>query len=214
MAKIYYSALVNAMGGRLSHSVASSNKGINILKRHNPGVHQPRTEKQQDIRGFFSDLAGEYYSLTNTQKELWDSWCSMYKLPLSGFNAYIKFNQLIQKYLTGNARMTSPPPTPSTPPHVSGFTVVPITGTDFCVQWTAGAYSTVIAIVDYWAMPGRDSRTNPRWTFGSSAASTAAVSAVALNYPTGTIVKFRIRTMDTYGRVSPWSHILQTAAIT
>jgi len=214
MAKIQYSALVNRIQGHVSNSVISQWKGIGVVKRHNTSITQPRTEKQQDVRGFFSDLAGEYYSLTDNQKDLWKSWCSMYKLPLTPLNAYVKFNQLIQKYLPGTARMVGPPPTPNTPAHVSGFTVTPLASADFCVTHTAGLLTTVFAIVDYWAMPGRDNTVSPRWTFGASATASTGAIAVALAYPVGTIVKFRIRTMDAYARVSPWSHILSTATIT
>lgn len=212
MAKIEYSALVNRIRGRVSHSVISFWKGLGVVKRHNFGVHQPRSEKQQDIRGFFNDLAGEYYSLTDVQKELWQAYASMLPKPMTALNAYVGLNMLIQKYLPGSSRITGPPATPDTPGHIRGFTVTPMASADFCVVWTSPTESTIYAIVDYWAMPGRDAVTNPRWTFGASAGADALEVLVATEYPTNTIVKFRIRTMDDYGRVSPWSHILSTAA--
>lgn len=213
MAKIEYSALVNRIKGRVSHSVLSNWKGIGVIKRHNGGVHQPRSEKQQDVRGFFNDLAGEYYSLTDPQKELWQAWCTMYNLPLTALNAYVKFNQLLQKYFPGMARMVGPPPTPATPAHLAALTVSPITGTDFCVEHTAASFSTVIALVDYWPMPGLDNTVSPKWTFGASATADTGEIAVVLDYPVGTLVKFRVRTIDLLGRVSPWSHIMVTATI-
>lgn len=213
MAIIEYSALVNRIRGRVSHSVISFWKGIGIVKRHNSGVHQPRTEKQQQVRGFFNDLAGEYYALSDTLKDLWQAHASMLAKPMTALNAYVGYNQMIQKYLPGTARLTGPPKTPDTPGHIVGFTVYPYENADFCVQWTGPTETTIYAIVDYWAMPGRDSVTNPRWTFGATAGANSILVAVATTYPTDTVVKFRIRTMDASGRVSPWSHTLIATAL-
>ena len=213
MAKIEYSALVNRIRGRVSHSVISFWKGIGIVKRHNSGVHQPRTEAQQQVRGFFSDLAGEFYALSDTLTDLWRAHASMLSKPMTALNAYIGYNMSIQKYLPGTARLTGPPKTPDTPKHIEGFTVYPMSAADFCVQWTAHTLTTIYTIVDLWAMPGRDSVTNPRWTFGSTAGACVGEVLVATEYPTNTVVKFRVRTMDAFGRTSPWSHTLIAAAL-
>ena len=213
MAKIEYSALVNRIKGRVSHSVLSFWKGIGIVKRHNSGVHQPRSEKQQQIRGHFSDIAGEYYSLTDVQKELWAAHASMLPDPMTSLNAYMKYNMRLEKYLPGTARMTAPPKTPATPGHIVGFTVSALASADFCIEFTKPTESTIYAIVDYWAMPGRDAVTSPRWTFGASAGADTGDVLIATTYPTDTVVKFRARTMDAYGRVSPWSTTLSKAAL-
>lgn len=213
MAKIEYSALVNRIRGRVSYSVLSNWKGIGIIKRHNSGVHQPRTEKQQAIRGMLSDLAGEYYALTATQKELWGSWVAMISGSMTPLNAYVAFNQRLQKYFPGMAKKTSPPPTPATPEFPTGLSVTPLAAADFCVAWTGPTAATVYAIVDYWAMPGLDNTISPRWTFGASAAGSALLAVVATTYPTDTVLKFRVRVIDLHGRVSPWSHILTCTAL-
>lgn len=212
MAKIQYSALVNKISGSIQGSVLRTWKGIGVIGKKNNSPHQPRSEKQQDIRGMLNELAGEYYALTAVQKELWDSWVAMFKLPMTGLNAYVKFNQTLQKYLPGTARKTAPPTSPATPDFPTGFTVTPQSSSVFSVAWTSPTLTTIYVIADYWAMPGRDSVTRPRWTFGASAGSDATFVDVDTDYPANTILKFRIRTMDADGRVSPWSHVLQTAA--
>lgn len=213
MAKIYYSGLVNRIAGRVSHSVLSFWKGIGVIKRHNAGPHQPRTEKQQAIRGMLSTLAGEFYVLGTAEKELWDSWVAMTDQPMSGINAYIKFNMILQKYTPGVSRMDSPPATPDTPEHPEGFSVTAIINEDFCVEWTAPTSADFVMISDIWAMPGLDAVTHPRWTFGASAGADALELTVATTYPVGTVCKFRVRTLDSSGRVSPWSHTLSATAI-
>ena len=213
MAKIEYSALVNRIKGRVSHSVLSNWKGMGIIKRHNSGVHQPRSAAQQAVRGLLNDLSGEFYSLTTIQKELWQAYASALPTALTPLNAYVKLNQVVQKYLPGTARSTSPPPSPSTPEHIQGFTVYALAAADFCIQWTGPSVGTDIAVFDYWPMPGYDNTIAPRFTFGVSADCTDLCVALATTYPTGTVMRFRGRTIDTLGRTSPWTNILGATAL-
>lgn len=205
---IEFSALVNRIKGRVSNGVISNWKGLGIIKKHNSGVHQDRSCKQQEVRGNLSDMAGEYYSLSDVQKELWKSYASMLAKPMTALNAYVAANCRLQKYFPDIARMTGPPATPDTPKFFKSLSINTLTLGDFCVHFTKPTNSTLFAIVDYWAMPGRDSVTNPSWTFGGSAACSAGKVVLALAYPTGTIVKFRCRTMDAKARVSPWSQVI------
>lgn len=213
MAKIEFSALVNRIKGRISFSVISNWKGIGIVKRHNGSPRQPRTEKQQDIRGYFSDIAGEFYALSDSKTNLWNSYASMFPGPMTALNAFVKHNMILQKYFPECTRMTSPPKTPATPEHAKTLSVYAMPDADFCISWVAPTDTTIYMITDYWAMPGRDSVTNPRWTFGASAGSDTTELAVTTDLPTDTVVKFRCRTIDDYGRASPWSHTLQGIAV-
>lgn len=213
MAKIEYSALVNRIKGRVSHSILSNWKGMGIIKRHNSGIHQPRSEKQQAIRGMLSDLAGEYYALTTVQKELWRAFSSSLPKPMTPLNAYVKLNQIIQKYLPGTTKSTAPPPTPSTPRHVEGFTVAQDTGANFTITWTGPSTTGEYIVADYWPMPGFDNMVSPRFTFGLSADCADLCKSLVTTYPTGTVLKFRIRSIDSYGRVSPYSHMLVQTAL-
>lgn len=213
MAKIEFSALVNRIKGRISFSVISNWKGIAVIKRHNGSPRQPRTEKQQDIRGYFSDIAGEYYALSSTQKDLWNAYASMLPGSLTALNAYMKNNMVLQKYFPESTRMQSPPKTPATPEHGKTLAVYAAAAADFCITWVAPTDAGITVIADYWPIPGLDSISNPRWTFGASAGGDALELLVATTLPTDTVVKFRVRTVDEFGRVSPWSHTLQSTAL-
>jgi len=214
MAKVEFSALINRIKGRVSFSVFSNWKGISVLKRHNGSPRQPRSEKQQDIRGYFSDLAGEYYALTDAATELWNAYASMLPGSLSGLNAYLKNNMIMQKYFPESARLTGPPKTPATPKSPKTIAVTAMPAADFCITWVAPTSTTIYMIADYWPMPGLDSVTNPKWTFGASAGADAAELLVATAVPVDTVVKFRCRTVDDMGRTSPWTHVIQAVAIT
>jgi len=213
MAKVFYSGLVNRMAGRVSHSVMSNWKGTGMIKRHNAGPHQPRTEKQQDVRGYLNDLAGEYYALTAVQKSLWDAFAAAVPFATTALASYVQFNLLCQKYFPGTARKTAPPPSPATPAHAVGFTVTPKASGVFSVIWTSPVLTTLFAIADYWIMPGYDNTVSPTWTFGATAGADATFVDVSTSAPTGSICKFRIRTIDAQYRVSPWSHMLTSTAL-
>jgi len=214
MAKVFYSALVNRMSGKISNSVMSNWKGQGIIKKHNASPHQPHTEKQQAVRGYLNDLAGEYYSLTATQKGMWDAWAGAIGRRMTSLNAYASFNQLAQKYFPGQARMTTPPPSPNTPIHPTGLSVVAKAASDFSVIWTGPTLTTLYAVVDYWPMPGLDNTVSPSWTFGATAGCDTTFATITTTYPVGTVLKFRVRTIDAYKRTSPWSHMLSSTAIT
>ena len=213
MAKVQFSALVNSMHGALNGSIFRQWKGVNVLGGKNNSPRQARSAKQQNIRGMLSMLAGEYFNLSDTQKELWSSFAAMSNTPLSPSNAYISFNQRLQKYFPGCARKVSPPATPDTPEFPLGVSVTALAEAAFCVAWTSPVSAALTLIIDQWAMPGRDSTSHPRWTFGATAAADSAETALATAYPAGTVLKFRVRSIDQEGRVSPWSHIMQAAAL-
>lgn len=210
MATIEYPSIIHRFKGKLSGSVFSSRKGTSVLKKHNSKIHQPRSEKQQQIRGFFSDLAGEYHSLSDFQKSLWSTYASTIPKEIdsmTGLNAYVKHNIIIQKYFPGSSRLTYPPSTPGTPGHVIDLYSWTLPNSSFCFSWTRPNLSTVYVIVDYWAMPGRDSVPDSLWTFGASVGSDALSCVINTEYPPNTVMKFTVRTLDIYGRVSPWSHV-------
>ena len=213
MAKVYYSALVNRMGGRISHGVASNWKGRGVLKRHNAHPHNPRSEAQQTIRGLLNDLSGEYYSLTSIQKELWQSYSVALPDGITPLNAFIRLNMIMQKYFPGSSRLETPPPTPSTPEHLMGLSVSPIGTGNFCIQWTSPSSGTDAAVFDFWPMPGYDNTISPNFKFGVSADVVDLCVAMNSDYPAGTVLRFRGRTVDAFGRVSPWTNIVSATTV-
>lgn len=213
MAKIEYSALVNRIRGRISFSVLSNWKGIGVVKRHNSGVHQERSEKQQYIRGMLNNLSGEFYGLTDVQKELWRSYAGALKDPMTPLNGYIKINMVLQKYFPNTEKKSAPPPEPSTPQHIDGISVTAIGSGGFCMTWTSPTDAGDTLILDYWAMPGYDNTISPNFTFGLTASGDASCAVLDTSYPDGTVLKFRGRNVDDYGRTSPWTSMQKATTL-
>jgi len=130
----------------------------------------------------------------------------MQKRPMTGLNAHNSLNLALIKYLGSSHKITTPPPTPSTPPFPRTFSISPLGDGNFCISWTSPILTTIFMIINFWAMPGRADSTILRWQLGLTASSDSLHCTVATDLPDATIVRFRIRTIDEYGRLSPWSH--------
>lgn len=206
MAKVIFTALVESMSG--SHgkqgSVSSQWKGVQVLKRH-ARPRQPRTSTQQLIRGLMNDLSGNWYGLSAVQQSLWNKYASLLEGAKTGMNAYQRLNLNLARYL-GVANITNaPPPTPSTPDSVFGHTMTATDNTTNTLTWTAPTTVADWLILDYSFMAGLDDRAHPRWSYAAAVSPSALTLAHTHAFPTGTIMSYRARVMDEYGRVSPFT---------
>jgi hypothetical protein len=208
MAIIEFSSLVNRIKGRVSSGVVSYWKGKGVIKSYSSSIHNDRSAAQQEVRSNLSELSGEFYSLTDKQKELWKTYASALSDPMTALNAYVAVNSRLQKYFPDTARKTGPPSSPSTPKSFKSLSITAYAAGLFCVHFTKPTNSTLFAIVDAWAMPGLDKVTNPSWSFLASAGCDTGAVQNTPGYPADTVVKFRARTMDAWGRVSPWSETI------
>lgn len=202
MAKIVYSALVDTIRKKLQGSVMSQWKGINVIKS-GPTPRQPRSEKQQFIRGIMNNLAGDWYGRTSAEKELWKKYASLLPTALTGLNAYLKLNSNLWRYLGSAFTITAPPPTPSTPEALVGFALTVTDSLNNSLAWTTPTAVADYVIVDYSVLAGLDDGANPRWSFAAGASASASPATHAHTYPVGSIMRYRGRVMDSYGRVSP-----------
>jgi hypothetical protein len=204
MTKIQYSSLINEIRGKISGSVLSVRKGVTYLKRHNQKQRQPHTADQQTVRGYLNNLTGLWYSLSDTKKQLWNSYAAQQKNPMTGLNSFNMLNLAICRYLNKTKIITSPPPIPSTPPIFMTFHVWTPGNGFWAVNWIPGDDRSITVISQYWALPGRDDNAIHRWKFGCCGSLFDGVCNFGTGLPEDTRIKFRVRTMDIYGRFSPW----------
>jgi hypothetical protein len=202
MAKISFSALVSKMSGKNNGQTHSTWKGINILKA-TPNPRQPHSEKQQLLRGIVNDLAGEFYALTATQKEMWNRFASQLPNPMTGLNAYVKLNSNLIRYRGSSYKITAPPPTPSTPDAITGFAATNTDSVTATLAWTAPSTVSDYVVIDRDFMAGRDNSAKPRWSFAAGASASLTTQTYTHDYPIGTVLKFQAFVMDSYGRCSP-----------
>lgn len=208
MGKVSYSALVNTIRGRVNFSVMSAWRGINYIKRHNPGPRQPHTAKQQLVRGLLSTLAGDYYSLTAAQKELWNKYASLLKQPMSGINAYVKNNALMLRNSIVATAISGPPPTPDTPDRLVGHTLTTGAGRA-TLSWTAPNSATLFVLLQRSVLAGLDDGSHPRWTTVGVTTGSILSLGEAHGFPTGVILRYKAAVVDVYGRISPYTEMME-----
>jgi hypothetical protein len=203
MAKIVPSALVDHFSGNMGGgSVMSRWKGIGTLKKH-PSPRQPRSEAQQAVRGNLNTLAGDYYALSDTEKLLWEKYASLLPGKMSGLNAFIKLNSNLRRYLGVADQITAPPPTPSTPEALGGFAVTVTDSLNNSIAWTTPTSASDYVIVDYSFMAGRSDLAHPRWGYANGDSASGSPVVHTHDFPIGTVLTYRGRVMDSYGRISP-----------
>lgn len=214
MAKVEYSALINRIKGRVSHSVVSNWKGRGIIKRHNGSPRQANTVTQQEIRGLMNQLAGEFHALDTMNKFIWQSYASSLSPAITALNAFIGINMVIQRYFPGTARKEVPPLAPTTPEAIISIAATAMAGGNFCLTWTNPTDAAQIIVADYAISPGKRTDANPKWTFGASCGADAGELLVSAGVPVGLYVYLRARTVLVDGKSSPWSAYRTATAIT
>jgi hypothetical protein len=211
MAKITYSALVSRLSGSLGGSTFARWKGINVIKRK---IFRPRqlfNFAQQNIRNIMSWLAGSWYALSAAKKVMWNTYASLLTGHMSGINAFIRNNTLLLYCGIKSTITDQPPPTPDTPDMFTVLACGEALGvTTF--TWTLPAAANLYAVVDRCFMVGLDDGSHPRWAYLGKAATDTNTFEDTHGLAAGTIVRYRVRVADEYGRVSPWSQTFTVTA--
>lgn len=205
MAKITYSGLVDEIKGSLGGSTIKGHKAGSILKQKTT-PRRPRTQSQQRLRGYVNQLSGDWYSLPDANKELWNKYASLLSGKLSGFNAFIMLNTRLLK--TGHAslvQISSPPSTPSTPSFIHGLIYTILDSARTQVSWSAPLTSSDYVSVFYSAQACYSPKNKESWHFANTVRSDVGSFIVTHSYPAHTILFFRAHTIDLFGRISPWS---------
>lgn len=128
MAKIKYSALVTGMRNKLNGSVASRNRYGDYWRNKTTPVN-PRSNFQQNVRAMMAANSRTWRSLPPEARASWnnaapsrpftDIWGD--KLIYSGFNLFMKVNQMLLNY--GLAVMATAPPNEPSPIDIGGIAV-------------------------------------------------------------------------------------------
>lgn len=217
MAIIYPSALINRISGRIGEVVYSWYKGRQIAKVVSTTPSVPLTARTAQIRNTIRYLSPLYTNLTVQQKRLWQSY-AIHKIPhATGRNAFISLNGVVLN--ASNTDFTvhfSPPATPSTPRSVFGLAVSYLSADLACISWTRPRNSCDYVYAVF-RLPGNFCTLNPDFGLCPTTGYTpdfrfivtvrSDSGSIAFNHqwPVGTQLFFRARTIDLHGRRSPWS---------
>lgn len=211
MAKIQYTALVEEIKGSLGGSTIKGHKAGSILKQKTT-PRRPRTQAQQRLRGYVNQVSGDWYSLSDTNKELWNKYASLLSDKLSGFNTFIRLNtRLLKSSHASLVQINSPPVTPGTPRHLESVTRETLNLTQRKITWTAPLTSDDYIDLYYAIQAGYSVTDKEAWHHVETVRSDVGEITHTHAYPDGTVMNYRARTIDIWGRLSPWCSVLESA---
>ncbi|MCK4624312.1 MAG: hypothetical protein KAV00_03305 [Phycisphaerae bacterium] len=205
MPKVIFTGLVEKISGKMSGSTLKGVKSGSLLRRRQT-TRQPRSAKQQETRGLYNAYAGKWYALSDTQKATWNKYASLLPGAMSGFNAYLQLNIHIRKANhAGLTEISTPPPVPSTPEALSGLDAVPASG-QVTVTWSAPSDAATWVQVYFAPEVGFSFKDKEKWSMVETVRADVGQVIHTHDYPTTTPMLYRARSIDAFGRISPYSH--------
>lgn len=204
------SALVSDIRGLLGNQVFSFQRGVHYIKAHNANPVQPNSAAQQASKANWSDLSAWWFHLSTTHQEMWEKYASLQERHMGGFNAFLGVNMsLYNSGIPSPARRDYPPHTPDTPRAVRDFTVLSGSPTQNTLSWTAPDDAAVY--VQTWKSYDWNyfSGYNQMWVIQAATLSTAGTYVHNHDTPSGARIWYRCRSIDLYGRKSPYTHTIK-----
>lgn len=203
MAKITYSSLITNISGSLAGSTFKRVKGASII-RNRQHTRTPNTAQQHTIKGHMIKLSVSWSDLTTTQQKLWDTFAALHPKSMSGFNAYVMLNlRLLASGYSSFVEQTAPPPTPVTPTAPEDATRSYISPTKNRISWTAPTGYTSCVQLYYAVEVGYSFKNKEKWQLVETVVAQTGQIDHDHDFPSGTELVYYLRTIDTYGRVSP-----------
>lgn len=207
MAKVFYSALINCLRGRLNNAVYSAYRGIEYVRSYCATPYNPNTARQQYVRNSYKALVGIYVSLSDSQKTMWNLYAAQLQTPNTGISAFLHLNQPL--ICANHADLTHsllPPLFPSTPKSVWGLTVSSINSVSNLVYWDFPCVSFLYVSIyyrlpkTYTAFPGAYNR------FAGTSRADSQCFTHSHTISSATIMKYHAFSLDSHGRKSPVTH--------
>lgn len=203
-------AFIGDIRGRVGDQVFSFQKGTHYIKQHNPNPADPLTAAQQLVRNSWANLSPVWRTLTDQQRDLWTKYGGLQQRPLGGFNAFMSANvALYTSGIPSPTRRDHPPLTPATPTAVAGFSAYVLHATANILLWSAP--SSPALYVQSWKRYDWNyyGGYNPGWVIVAATISTAGGYVHTHDTPSGERTWYRARSIDLWGRKSPFTHTIK-----
>jgi hypothetical protein len=209
MAHVQLSGLINAISGRVGDYVFYKRNGKTFVKPYT-APSNPQSDRQQLVRGIMNDLADSWQVLSKAQKNHWQNYANLTHRLMSGFNAFIGQNCKILSADHPELKCISwPPRTVATPTHPAGFCVSPAGSNWFHISWNQPNSVCLFVIGGYRPTYGTCNLWSTDYRFIETVRGDVGLMCWTHTWASGSEILFKIRTIDPWGRYSPWSHPLK-----
>lgn len=205
MAKITPSALITAIQGKWRGSCFQMWKG-QIVVRRNPMPRFPNKASRAAYKGVVSTLSGCHYRLTANQKVLWTCYSNLLPTAMTGFNAFMSRNSVIE--LSGHPTlciyMTAPTVyNPPISPAPIGLCYYPSTD-KYCLFWTDPNCSETFIQGKYAVQTGYSNQKSPSWrNFNTVVSTLLKMDFDASKFPNDIMIRFTALSINKKGETSP-----------
>ena len=209
MAKITPSALITEIKGKWHGDQFQMWRGQIIARRASRPRQTPNLARAH-YKGYVSQIAGCYDGLSAADKVSWACYSDLLPTEMSAFNAYLGRN--VTNLTAQNAGLTayhtapsaySVPPSPA--PIASSYC-----GSSgmYCVSWATPTGSCYYVQGAFAPQAGYSNLKSPSWRFSETvAAARLYIDLDGSGFPSGTVIRFRARTLNIHGEPSPWTDI-------
>jgi len=209
MAKVTYGAIVSDIRGNIRGNVYTIYRGTHIIRTHCATPYNPNTTRQQQIRTFYTTLLGCWWNLPIAHQELWEKYGQTKKDTRTGIGAFLQSNmRLLAADNNALTQVDHPPQTPSTPTAAAGFTWHFVGASIAQIQWSTPLSTTTYIQALHRLNWDYSPSYNVYWAITKTVASNPGLYNWLHTYPTNTKISLKLKTMDTYGRISPFTHKL------
>ena len=204
MAKITPSALITAIQGKWRGSCFQMWKG-QIIVRRNPMPRFPNKASRAAYKGVVSTLSSCHYRLTANQKILWTCYSNLLPTQMTGFNAFMSRNSIIELSSHPTLCIYMNAPTvynPPISPAPIGLCYYPCTGF-YCLFWTSPNCSEVFVQGKLAVQSGYSNQKSPSWrNFDTVVSSLLKMDFDATGFPADTIIRFTALSINKRGETS------------
>lgn len=210
MAKITPSSLITAIQGKFNSDIFQLWKTAIVRRRSGKPMHLPTLSRAR-FHGIVSDISGRWDSLSSAVKDGWDSFAGEFTTQLSGFNSFMQLNvALVYADHPGLCYYSSVLTCYFIPPIPNPVSVFWLSGSLlFCVSWTTPACLSQFAQAFFAPQTGYSNLKFPKLRLGKTEVSSLrALTIDGSDYPSGTIIRFQVRSIDSYGMTSAYSNVL------
>ena len=218
MAKIYVSALLNRIAGRLGDAVYATTKGVAYVRAMSSTFVDPASARQLEVRQNLSTLATAYVNISDGEKDLWREWANLKGRKGGARASFVSVNgNLLNASHSDLIAITSPAKQPGTPKFPKHFCVTVLSATQVCLQWTeTETYVTGRFKLDRWFCGnhpcwGLCPTTGYRWAgrFIKTVRGDAAAIQHVHGWPASTKLYYWLNSIDKCGRKSPVTHTIK-----
>lgn len=210
MAKITPSSLITAIQGKFNSDVFQLWKSAIVRRRCGKPMHLPTLSRSR-FKGLVSEISGRWDGLPSNVKDGWDSFATEFPTQLSGFNAFMRLNVgVVYADFPGLCYYDSVLTCYFIPPLPNPISVFWLSGSLlFCVSWTTPACLSQFAQAFFSPQSGYSNLKYPKLRLGKTEVSSSKLLTIdGSSYPSGTIIRFQVRSIDTFGFTSAYSNVV------